>query len=169
MDNSYTDFIAQLRNVTVDKSAGGVGVRSWTWQTCSQFGYYQSCDAGSDCPFSTLMTLDSNYQICVDGFDMRVDQVRRNRVRAVAASAAGTAPALFLETADRMQRLEGVGLTAEVTDDYQRRGLPAPLPLPTSAPPAQAVNVDRINFTNDYLGGKTLALPGAFEAHGGVL
>jgi hypothetical protein len=76
LDNSYTDFIAQLRNTTVDRGAGGVGVRSWTWQTCSQFGYYQSCDAGSDCPFSTLMTLQSNYQICVDGFDARVAQVR---------------------------------------------------------------------------------------------
>lgn len=74
-----------------------VGIRQWTWQTCSQFGYYQSCDAGTACPFSSLMTLQSNYQICTDAFDGRV---------------------------------------------------------------AQGVNDDRINFTNDFMGGKALGTPG---------
>jgi serine protease 16 len=31
-DNSYADFIAQLRVTTPDPSAGGVGLRQWTWQ-----------------------------------------------------------------------------------------------------------------------------------------
>ena len=34
--------------------------------------FYQSCDPGSNCPFSSLMTLDSNFQMCTDGFDARV-------------------------------------------------------------------------------------------------
>ena len=32
-------------------------------QTCTQFGYYQSCETGTQCPFSTLMTLASNFQV----------------------------------------------------------------------------------------------------------
>lgn len=81
LDNSYDDFMAQIRNTTVDRSAGGVGIRQWTWQTCSQFGYYQACEAGTACPFSELMTLDSNFQICVDAFDSRVSmQVNVDRV-----------------------------------------------------------------------------------------
>ena len=37
-----------------------------------QFGYYQACENGTQCPFSTLMTLDSNFQACTQGFDSRV-------------------------------------------------------------------------------------------------
>lgn len=68
MDNSYADFVAQTRNVTANKAAGGVGIRQWTWQTCVQFGYYQTCEDAS-CPFSRLMTLESSLQQCVDLFD----------------------------------------------------------------------------------------------------
>ncbi len=37
MDNSYADYVALLRNTTADKSAGGLGLRQWTWQCCTQF------------------------------------------------------------------------------------------------------------------------------------
>lgn len=47
MDNSYADFLVQVGNTTVDKTAGGVGIRQWTWQTCAQFGYYQTCEDGT--------------------------------------------------------------------------------------------------------------------------
>jgi serine protease 16 len=68
MDNSYADLLAQLRNTTVDRSSGGVGMRQWTYQTCTQFGYYQTCDANTNCPFSTLMTLEFSFQQCQDAF-----------------------------------------------------------------------------------------------------
>ena len=32
MDNSYDDFIAQLRVTTNNPSVQGVGIRQWTWQ-----------------------------------------------------------------------------------------------------------------------------------------
>lgn len=72
IDNSYTDYIQSLQQTAVGNQ-GGVGDRQWTWQTCTQFGYYQSCDSGRHCPFSTLMTLQSNYQMCVDIFGNFVD------------------------------------------------------------------------------------------------
>jgi len=68
MDNSYADYVAQLSATTVDKASGGLGLRSWTWQTCAQFAYYQTCESGTQCPFSKLMTLESSYQQCQDGF-----------------------------------------------------------------------------------------------------
>ena len=68
MDNAYADYLVQLRNTVVDKGAGGLGLRSWTWQTCAQFAFYQSCEDGTLCPFSKLMTLESSYAQCQDGF-----------------------------------------------------------------------------------------------------
>jgi thymus-specific serine protease len=67
LDNSYADFVAQFANTTF-VPAGGVGVRQWTWQTCAQFAYYQTCEPGTSCPFSMLMTLESSFQQCVDLF-----------------------------------------------------------------------------------------------------
>ena len=36
LDNSYADYLAQLANTTADGSAGGLGLRAWTWQCCTQ-------------------------------------------------------------------------------------------------------------------------------------
>ena len=74
MDNSYADFLSQqVGNTTADPGAGGVGVRQWTWQTCTQFSYFQTCEAGTDCPFSTLMDLASQVKICQDAFAPYMD------------------------------------------------------------------------------------------------
>jgi serine protease 16 len=51
-----------------DKGAGGLGLRQWTWQTCAQFAFYQTCEDGTGCPFSKLMTLEGSYAQCQDGF-----------------------------------------------------------------------------------------------------
>ena len=48
MDNSYADFLQLLRNTTADRGAGGLGLRQWTWQCCTQFSYWQDCDADSE-------------------------------------------------------------------------------------------------------------------------
>lgn len=74
MDNSYADFLAQqVGNTTADPNAGGVGVRAWTYQTCVQFSYFQTCEAGTDCPFSTLMDLASQVKLCQDAFAPYMD------------------------------------------------------------------------------------------------
>ena len=72
MDNSYADYLTQLRDVKADKSAGGLGLRQWTWQTCAQFAFYQTCEDGTECPFSKLMTLEGSYAQCQDGFGNQV-------------------------------------------------------------------------------------------------
>lgn len=44
LDVSYADTIAQLRDTTA--AAAGVGYRQWVYQTCTEFGYFQTSDSG---------------------------------------------------------------------------------------------------------------------------
>lgn len=53
------------------KGSAGYGERSWFWQTCTEFGFYQTCVPGSDCPFLTtppLLTLGSFTDECAAVF-----------------------------------------------------------------------------------------------------
>ncbi|ELU12877.1 hypothetical protein CAPTEDRAFT_173918 [Capitella teleta] len=67
-DNSWSSAIAQMSNTTVDRGGFGVGLRQWIYQTCTQFGYYQSCDVNTTCPFSRYMGLVPNLDICTEVF-----------------------------------------------------------------------------------------------------
>ena len=74
-DSAYADYLALLQSTKADKTAGGLGLRQWTWQTCTQFSYWQDCDAGTACPLSkAFMTLDSNTQQCQDAFGPAVSR-----------------------------------------------------------------------------------------------
>lgn len=73
VDYSWNDMMAQLANTTVDPLAV-IGDRQWTYQTCSQFGYYQDC-ADSACPYGPLLTLDPFLQQCQQLFNISPDQV----------------------------------------------------------------------------------------------
>jgi thymus-specific serine protease len=55
-----------------------VGVASWRcvcwWQTCTEFAYYQTCDPGTACPYTTgLNTLQYNLEQCQVAFNMSTD------------------------------------------------------------------------------------------------
>ncbi|KAM9953783.1 hypothetical protein ACTFIR_008877 [Dictyostelium discoideum] len=68
VDVSYASMIAQNQNVTNDENA--IGGRMWFYQTCVEFGYYQSSDAPSaNQPFGNLFPFQP-YQIqqCADSF-----------------------------------------------------------------------------------------------------
>lgn len=39
---SWDDYVKELSDETLAPETG-VGIRQWTYQTCSQFGYYQAC------------------------------------------------------------------------------------------------------------------------------
>ena len=56
---NYTAYIAELQPT----SAG----RSWTWQTCTEFGYYQTGESARQ-PFSSKISLDWFVQQCADIF-----------------------------------------------------------------------------------------------------
>lgn len=62
MDISYANYIASMQAT----SAG----RSWTWQTCIEFGYYQSAETAAQ-PFSKYITLEWFVQQCTDIFNIK--------------------------------------------------------------------------------------------------
>jgi pimeloyl-ACP methyl ester carboxylesterase len=65
LDNTYASFLAQLSDTTW--SAGGVGWRQWIWQTCTEFGWYQTTNQESGVYGHTL-PLNFFEQWCQDAF-----------------------------------------------------------------------------------------------------
>merc|ERR1719228_1966874 len=65
LDNTYASFLAQLSDT--EWSAGGVGWRQWIWQTCTEFGWYQTTNQDSGVYGHTL-PLDFFEQWCQDAF-----------------------------------------------------------------------------------------------------
>ena len=63
--SSYADFVQQLKNTTFSSPFNQGGTRQWTWQTCTEFAYFQTTDSSSQ-PFGTYMPLSFSQQQCVD-------------------------------------------------------------------------------------------------------
>ncbi|XP_013421400.1 thymus-specific serine protease [Lingula anatina] len=76
VDNSWANYTKKLSNVTVTRGDTGM-MRQWTFQTCTQFGYYQTCDEGSRCLFSHQMDFQSNLDICQSVFNIPGEEVAR--------------------------------------------------------------------------------------------
>jgi len=67
LDVSYSDTILQMQNLTQGDS--GVGIRQWTYQTCAEFGYFQTTDSPSTVqPFGNMVPLNLSTQMCSDTF-----------------------------------------------------------------------------------------------------
>jgi len=68
MDVLYQSQVSQLTNLT--DFGPSVGMRQWTYQTCTEFGYFQSTDS-ADQPFGDLVPLSYFTDLCKDvfGFD----------------------------------------------------------------------------------------------------
>ncbi|KAI1894055.1 hypothetical protein AGOR_G00130050 [Albula goreensis] len=58
---SHEQNILDLNNTTVKRT--GFGERQWYYQTCTEFGYYQTCEDAS-CPFSRMLTLQAQTELC---------------------------------------------------------------------------------------------------------
>ncbi|KAM3615582.1 uncharacterized protein V6R79_004372 [Siganus canaliculatus] len=61
LDISYEKTVKELKDVSL--LSGRRTERLWTYQTCTEFGFYQSCE-DSTCPFSGMVTLQIETQIC---------------------------------------------------------------------------------------------------------
>jgi len=63
VDYSYTTGLKQLQNIKTNVSSDQpVGERQWVFQTCTQFGFYQTC--GDGCIFSHRTDLKFNMDRC---------------------------------------------------------------------------------------------------------
>merc|ERR1719317_1170361 len=65
LDHTYATFLAQLSETSW--SGEGVGWRQWIWQTCTEFGWYQTTNQESGVYGHTL-PLDFFEQWCQDAF-----------------------------------------------------------------------------------------------------
>jgi len=62
---SYSETIKQLQQI--DQKAAGVGARQWTYQTCLEFGYFQTTDSENQ-PFGDSVPLSYYTDMCKDIF-----------------------------------------------------------------------------------------------------
>lgn len=52
--------------------------RSWLYQTCAEWGFYQTCPVGSRCPYTQgLHTLEADYDICLQAFNITSEKVNQ--------------------------------------------------------------------------------------------
>ncbi|XP_031554719.1 thymus-specific serine protease-like isoform X2 [Actinia tenebrosa] len=72
---SYHNFILQLKNIDIDPS-GLPMIRQWYFQTCTQFGYFQTCDPKTKCVFSKRVNLLSDLDICQEVFGVKPKSVQ---------------------------------------------------------------------------------------------
>ncbi|XP_070806093.1 thymus-specific serine protease [Pituophis catenifer annectens] len=67
LQNSREEILEELRNTSIEMSY--LNERQWYFQTCTEFGYYQTCE-DPDCPFSPRMSLASQLDICTQVFNI---------------------------------------------------------------------------------------------------
>jgi len=72
---SYNQMVQQVRDIKTF-SVGGVGLRQWTYQTCNEFGYFQTTDSNNQ-PFGTLVPIDFYTDLCIDAFDIDLNPPER--------------------------------------------------------------------------------------------
>lgn len=72
---AYATAVSGLAQVD-PKNPNAAG-RAWTWQTCNEFGYFQT-GSGSNIPFSRLITLDYYMAMCRDVFGVLPVDVELN-------------------------------------------------------------------------------------------
>jgi thymus-specific serine protease len=73
------DWNATLDYIFNPRTGQDGGLRSWLWQTCTEFGFYQTCEKDSLCPFGRgYHGLDMDVQICQDCFGISGTDVAKN-------------------------------------------------------------------------------------------
>ncbi|XP_061194515.1 putative serine protease F56F10.1 [Saccostrea echinata] len=73
LDNSFNSMIKELQNVSWNASASEGG-RQWMYQTCTEFGFFQSSDLGDTQPFGNFFDVNFSVQQCIDIFGPKFNQ-----------------------------------------------------------------------------------------------
>ena len=90
---SLREDVEDMKRSLTDTSLERGVNRLWFWQTCTEFGFYQTCEPGSGCPFTTapfLSTLDVRpainalpSRVCAPSSDSLTGHMFRNRRRLI--------------------------------------------------------------------------------------
>lgn len=75
VDASYRNFIDFMRETNWDSGNAG-GYRQWTYQTCTEFGYFQTSDSKYQV-FGTNTPLEFFLKQCVDVYGISVSRTKR--------------------------------------------------------------------------------------------
>lgn len=78
-DCTDLDWEATLEAVADPVRGRSGGLRSWLWQTCTEFGFYQTCESNSTCPYGRgYHTIDQDLELCSYAFGVEPAQVSMN-------------------------------------------------------------------------------------------
>ncbi|XP_056140094.1 thymus-specific serine protease [Lampris incognitus] len=72
LDTSHVQSLKDLMD-TSPKSARK-GARQWLYQTCTEFGFYQTCE-DSSCPFSRMVNLQAQIKLCPTLFNISINSL----------------------------------------------------------------------------------------------
>ncbi|XP_071838310.1 putative serine protease K12H4.7 isoform X2 [Apostichopus japonicus] len=72
LDCKYQDMISELKEISWTSSAG-IGGRQWTYQTCTEFGFFQTSDSTVQ-PFGEGFPLTFSLQQCLDIYGSKFSQ-----------------------------------------------------------------------------------------------
>ncbi|XP_064138175.1 thymus-specific serine protease [Loxodonta africana] len=72
LSTSRAETVAQLKDT--EPQGSGVGDRQWLYQTCTEFGFYITCE-DPRCPFSQLPALPSQLGLCEQVFGLSASSV----------------------------------------------------------------------------------------------
>ncbi|XP_058411002.1 thymus-specific serine protease [Diceros bicornis minor] len=72
LSSSRAETVAQLQ--VTEPQVSGVGDRQWVYQTCTEFGFYVTCE-DPGCPFSQLPALPSQLELCEQVFGLSTSSV----------------------------------------------------------------------------------------------
>lgn len=71
--SNFDDIVEYYSSLDIESFGG----RSWLWQTCTEFGFYQTCE--DDCPYAShFHSVDSDLEICSRVFNISSDEVYEN-------------------------------------------------------------------------------------------
>mmetsp|Transcript_12346 Transcript_12346/g.16486 ORF Transcript_12346/g.16486 Transcript_12346/m.16486 type:complete len:207 (-) Transcript_12346:247-867(-) len=77
-DCTEVDWHGTLQYLSSD-AARRDGVRSWIWQTCNEFGFYQTCEHDSSCPYGKgYHAIEQDLEICEVAFGVPPEEVKAN-------------------------------------------------------------------------------------------
>lgn len=69
VDANFSAEVEFMKEVSWDSPAVEGGMRQWIYQTCTEFGYYQTTDSAKQ-PFGDLITLSSQLKTCSEVYDI---------------------------------------------------------------------------------------------------
>ena len=76
VDANFSAQVEFMKEVSWNSSAVMGGARQWVYQTCTEFGYYQTTDSAKQ-PFGDLITLSSQLKMCSEVYGISPSDVAR--------------------------------------------------------------------------------------------